>query len=126
MYRNPLILRLKVKVVSVTDGDTVKVIVKKNGKPLKIRLHGLDAPELDQEYGPESKIALEKMVLNKVVYVDILCVDRYGRQVGILHRKTQRNSFNKLLIELGFAYDWPKYGRVWADTTPRSEPERNG
>ena len=113
MYRNPLILRLTVRVVEVTDGDTVRVITRKNGTPFKVRLHGIDAPELDQPYGEEAKGALEKMVLGKVVYVDVLRVDRYGRQVGILHRKTQRNSFNKLMVELGFAYDWPKYGRVW-------------
>jgi len=113
MYRNPLIIRLKVLVVSVTDGDTVKVKVKKNSDPIKIRLHGIDAPEMDQDYGPESKEALEKMVLNKVVYLDIVGVDRFGRQVGILHRKTQRNSFNKLLVELGMAYNWPTYGRVY-------------
>lgn len=113
MYRNPLTLRLKVLVVDVTDGDTVKVIVKEGGTSFKIRLHGIDAPELDQEYGPESKEALSKMVLGRVILVDILCVDRYRRQVGILHKGKPRKSFNKLKVELGFAYNWPKYGMLW-------------
>ena len=111
--RGALTLRVRVKVVAVTDGDTVKVITKKGGTPLNVRLHGIDAPELDQEYGEESKEALTKMVEGKIIFVDIVGVDRFGRQIGILHKGKPRNSFNKLLIELGFAYDWPTYGRVW-------------
>ena len=75
-------------------------------------MHGIDAPELSQLYGPESKYTLAKMVLGKVILVDILCLDRYGRQVGILHKGNPRNSFNKLMVELGFAYNWPTYGML--------------
>lgn len=113
MYRNPLTLRLKVKVVEVVDGDTVRVIVRKGGKQLKIRLHGIDAPELDQDYGPESKDALARLVEGRVVMVDIVGVDRYRRQVGILHAGSPRNSANKAMVELGLAYNWTTYGRVW-------------
>ena len=113
MYRNPLTVRLKVKVVDVVDGDTVKVITRRRGNPLKVRLHGIDAPELDQDHGQESRDALAKMVESKVILVDILCVDRYQRQVGILHKGNPRNSFNKLMVELGFAYNWNTYGMLW-------------
>ena len=53
------------------------------------------------------------MNLGKVLYLDIRCVDRYGRQVGVLHKGKPRNSFHKLMVELGFAYNWPKYGMLW-------------
>ncbi len=113
MYRHQLRLRLKVKVVEVTDGDTVKVIVRKGATPIKVRLHGIDAPELDQEYGEESKNALAVLVEGKVVLVDLLCLDKFRRWVGILHAGTSRQSVNKAMVEIGMAYNWPTYGRVY-------------
>ena len=112
MRCNALVLILKVLVADVIDGDTVKVAIRKGATPMKIRLHGIDAPELDQDFGPESKGVLEKMVLGKTVMLDIVGVDRFGRQVGILYRKSPKNSFNKLLVELGMAYNWPRYGML--------------
>ncbi len=106
-------LRLKIKVTSVSDGDTVKAIAKKGEEPFKIRLHGIDAPELGQDYGQESKDALAALVEGKIIYVDIVDVDCYGRQVGILHAGNSRQSVNKALVELGLAYNWPKYGMLW-------------
>ncbi len=38
-----------VKVVSVTDGDTIKVVA--NNSQIKIRLYGIDAPEKSQPLG---------------------------------------------------------------------------
>ena len=94
------------------DGDTLKAIAKKGEEPFKIRLHGIDAPELDQEYGKESRDLLAALVEGKVVFVDIVDVDCYGRQVGILHPGNPRESVNKALVEVGLAYYWPKYGML--------------
>ena len=106
-------LRLRIKVTEVVDGDTVRAISKKGEEPFKIRLHGIDAPELDQLYGEESRDLLAALVEGKVIFVDIVDVDYYGRQVGILHAGNPRQSVNKLMVELGLAYNWPKYGRLW-------------
>ena len=51
-------------VTAVTDGDTVKI--EYENKTIKVRLAGIDTPELKQEFGPESKKALEEKVLNKM------------------------------------------------------------
>ncbi len=51
-------------VTAVTDGDTVKI--EYQNKTIKVRLAGIDTPELRQEFGPESKKALEDKVLNKM------------------------------------------------------------
>ncbi|MBV5328866.1 MAG: hypothetical protein JZU65_14760, partial [Chlorobium sp.] len=39
-------------VVSVTDGDTIKVL--HDGKQEKIRLYGIDAPEKGQDFGQKA------------------------------------------------------------------------
>ena len=51
-------------VTAVTDGDTVKI--EYENKTIKVRLAGIDTPERRQEFGPESKKALEEKVLNKM------------------------------------------------------------
>jgi len=40
------------KVVSVTDGDTIKVL--HDGKEKKIRLYGIDTPEKGQDFGQKA------------------------------------------------------------------------
>lgn len=113
MRANSLTLRLPVEVVAVTDGDTIRVTIKGGSTPFKVRLHGIDAPEIDQPFGIESRDRLAAMVAGKNIFVDILCMDKYGRQVGILHEGNPRQSFNKQMVEEGLAYNWPSYGMLW-------------
>ena len=49
------------KVVEVTDGDTITVLV--DSQQVTIRLNEIDAPEHDQDYGQKSKEALADLVL---------------------------------------------------------------
>ena len=44
------------KVVKVSDGDTIWVLDTK--KKVKVRLLGIDAPEIKQAFGEESKMIL--------------------------------------------------------------------
>ncbi len=41
------------RVVGVSDGDTITVLSK--GKPVRIRLHGIDCPEKRQAFGKRAK-----------------------------------------------------------------------
>lgn len=53
-----------VKVVKISDGDTITVL---NGKEqTKVRLYGIDAPELKQPYGKKSKQFLANLIAGKV------------------------------------------------------------
>ena len=68
-----------VKVDRVTDGDTIVLMDR-----TRVRLHGIDAPERDQPYGPIATAALENMVARSVYLVEV-DEDRYGRLVGQLY-----------------------------------------
>jgi len=70
------------KVVLVSDGDTI--IVMHDGKKEKIRLYGIDAPEMKQSFGKEAKAFTESMVFGKTVEVESITTDRYGRTVGVM------------------------------------------
>ena len=41
------------KVVGVSDGDTITVL--RNRTPIKVRLHGIDCPEIGQDFGSRAK-----------------------------------------------------------------------
>ena len=44
------------KVIGVSDGDTIKVM--REGRAVKIRLHGINCSEKEQPYGPRAKGSL--------------------------------------------------------------------
>ena len=77
---NSLAEELSGKVVSVTDGDTLTLKVDR--KKHKIRLAGIDTPEKDQPWGKEAKKALVDKVRKKIITVEVVDTDRYGRLVG--------------------------------------------
>ncbi|GHV15857.1 putative endonuclease [Fibrobacterales bacterium] len=73
-------------VESVHDGDTFKMKPQNSknnqNKTLKIRMFGVDAPEINQEYGKESGNALRNLINGKEIRLYIHNTDRYGRSVG--------------------------------------------
>ena len=68
-------------VKKVIDGDTI-ILEEENGQTFKIRLLGIDAPELDQPYGFESSARLASYIEGKTVYVVSSKKDRYQRLLG--------------------------------------------
>jgi len=66
-------------VVAVHDGDTITLQNESGQK--KIRLAGIDAPELKQPYGVESRSLLRQAVLDKSVLVETSRNDKYGRVI---------------------------------------------
>jgi micrococcal nuclease len=73
-------------VVSVHDGDTITVSL--NGRKEKVRLIGIDAPELAQEpWGMQSQGTLERLVKGRLVRLetDIKERDQYGRLLAYVY-----------------------------------------
>ena len=93
------------KVVSVTDGDTIKVI--HASKPVIILLYGIDTPEKKQAFGQKAKQFTADMVAGRVVEVEEVTVDRYGRTVGIVRKGTE--CLNEELVTAGFAWVYTRY-----------------
>lgn len=75
-------------VTKVSDGDTIWVqsaAACEPGvpcKPLKVRVHGIDAPERCQAWGPQATLALRERLLNQTVRVSYSRLDVYGRALG--------------------------------------------
>ena len=104
------------RVVGVADGDTITVEPISGGERTKVRLHGLDAPELRQPYGQ----AVKAFVLNAVLYkqVDIYPTpqgtDRYGRVVAVVDVPGV-GVLQELLLDAGLAWVWSRYCRDCSD-----------
>lgn len=94
------------KVVSVTDGDTIKVLTG-NKTLYKIRLNGIDAPEKSQAFGKKSKANLSKLVAGRTVDVHYKKTDRYGRTLGTIF--VGKHDINLRQIEDGYAWVYRRY-----------------
>jgi micrococcal nuclease len=71
------------KVVGVTDGDTVKVLIEGN-QLLRVRLSWIDAPEKSQAFGSRSKRHLSDLVFGREVDLHTHGLDRYGRTLAVI------------------------------------------
>ena len=96
------------KVIGVADGDTIKVL--HNNEPVRIRLYGIDTPEKRQAFGNRAKKYTNAWVRGKVVEIDPVTKDRYGRTVAMVH--VTRKNLNELLVQQGLAWVYRKYCKM--------------
>lgn len=72
------------KVSFVTDGDTLWVQPDAGGAPRKLRLDGIDAPEICQSGGAAARVVLVQRALYQRVQVTVRRHDDYGRALARL------------------------------------------
>ncbi|MEK7504180.1 MAG: thermonuclease family protein [Patescibacteria group bacterium] len=85
------------KVYKIADGDT---FILENNKQT-IRLFGIDAPEMDNCYGPESYARLDELLKKRQVQLKEPVVDKFGRVVALVYVDGQL--INEIMIREGFA-----------------------
>jgi len=95
------------KVIGISDGDTMTLLVE--GKPLKIRLANIDAPEKKQAFGQKSKESLSDICWNKDATYEAQTVDRYGRTVAVV--TCNGVEANKEQVKRGMAWVYVKYNK---------------
>ena len=102
------------KVVSVYDGDTIKVVFPFLRKLYKFncRISGVDTPEIrtrdkkEKEYGIKVRDELRKKILNKVVKLKCGEFDKYGRLLVDIELSEDETIKNWLINNnYAFAYD---------------------
>lgn len=91
------------KVIKITDGDTVHVLLNDNNKE-KIRLAGIDAPERKQAFGNKSKQYLADLIGAEIVIVEYNKRDRYGRIIGKI--LFEGRDINLEMVHAGFAWHY--------------------
>ena len=115
------------KVVSVYDGDTVKIVIPLTDKePDRLyrwncRLINVDTPEIrtrnkkEKEFGKQVRDYLKEKILNKVVIVSCHDFDKYGRLLVEIFINDV--SINNWLIEKEYAkkYDGGKKSKWFVE-----------
>lgn len=86
------------RAMRVIDGDTFETEERQ-----LIRLTGIDAPELENCNGKESKEALEKFVLDKNLYVKVIYRDSGMRLIS--HVYNMKGSVSEQMLRAGMAYN---------------------
>ena len=94
------------RVVGVHDGDTITLLVAGN-QQVKVRLAGIDAPELAQPYGQKAKQALSDLAFGKDARVESAGPDKYGRTLGTVY--VGAVNVNAMLIQKGVAWVYRQY-----------------
>lgn len=99
----------KYKVISVTDGDTLKIDY--NGEEKKVRLIGVDTPESvspnkekNNNYGKEASNYTKSRLEGKIISIefDVQETDKYGRFLAYVYLE-DGTMYNKELLEKGYA-----------------------
>lgn len=121
------------RVVGVHDGDTITVYSGK-GEQIKVRLFGIDAPELKQAFGAAAKQTLSAMVFERTVDLLVANKDRYGRTVATV--TIGGRNVNLAMVRAGMAWHYVAYAKkehelaeaeqearaarrgLWADRSP--------
>ena len=100
----------------VTDGDTIRF------GETRVRLFGIDAPEIKQtcdfedktwNCGIEARIALVKMIAEQEVSCEKKDKDRYGRIIAVC--MAGGVNLNALMVREGWALAYRKYSRDYVD-----------
>jgi len=95
----------------VLDGDTLLLL--SDTKTIKVRLFGIDAPEIrrrireGQPFGKEAQQALEKKVAGKKVAIDVIDVDKSRLVIGVV--KTGERDIDREMIEEGWAWAYRQH-----------------
>jgi len=92
-------------VVSVADGDTLRVLVE--AREVVVRLHQIDAPERGQPFGGRSRQSLAELALKKAARVETSGHDRYGRTVGTVY--VDGLDVNAEQVRRGMAWAYRRY-----------------
>ena len=102
------------KVVGVHDGDSF-TLLDDNNVQYKIRLNGIDCPELKQAFGKTAKQFVSALIFDKYVTVETTKNDRYGRCIGIV-KLANGKILNEELLKSGYAWHFLKYDKnpVWS------------
>ncbi len=85
------------EVVRVIDGDTFETKEKQ-----RIRLAGVDAPEIGLCGSTEAKRLLEKLILNKKVQLKVSFIDIYRRQISYVYIGDK--FINLMMLKSGWTY----------------------
>jgi len=114
------------RVVGIHDGDTLTVL--RVRQQVKVRLYGIDCPELGQPYGRRARQRAAELAFGRTVTVRPESRDRYGRLVAWVVLPDGR-TLNEILVAEGLAWHYRRYApraRQLAEREQQARTARRG
>ena len=111
----------------IIDGDTIHI----NND--KIRLHGIDAPEINQtciynqkewDCGKKSYEFLKNLTFKKTVSCNIMNKDKYKRYIGICY--VNKKNINSYIVEKGWAIAYRYYSKDYIEKEFIAKKNKSG
>lgn len=93
-------------VVGIHDGDTIRL--RSGDATIKVRLFGIDAPELGQPFSRASRERLSSLTFGKTVHLITHGKDTFGRQLAEVILADETN-VNHEMVRAGLAYYFRRY-----------------
>lgn len=93
--------------VSVADGDTVRLRLDGSGQTIRVRLEGIDTPERGEPFSTAARNATRVMLFEKGVHVKATDVDSYDRLVARLILDGKDTSVE--LVQAGLACHFTRF-----------------
>lgn len=91
--------------VSCHDGDTC-LGTRWDGSRIKVRISGIDAPEVGHDFSDESVRFVESLVRDQ--YIDVECDGAsFSRQTCFLSKAGM--DINSEIVRMGYAWDFPRH-----------------
>lgn len=112
---------------TATDGDSLTI------GSQRIRLFGIDAPELDQtcvtqdktwQCGEQARTTLASLIGDERIDCRVSGADQYGRSLAKC--STQFLELNEAMVELGWAVAYTQYSPDYKETETRAKQRRSG
>lgn len=97
---------IRATVVAVYDGDTITA--QAGDERIRVRLNAIDAPELKQTAGRESRDFLRELCLGQEVTLRDRGRDRYRRMIADVTLANGRRA-NTLMVDHGWAWHFTRY-----------------
>ena len=111
----------------VIDGDTISI------NSSKIRLHGIDAPELDQKClyekkqwscGQDSKYFLKNLIYKNILNCKTKGKDKYKRYIAVCY--LEDININQELVKSGWAIAYKYYSKDYIKDEKIAKDNKNG
>ena len=114
------------EVTRVFDGDTLWVRPEGGGRYRKLRIEGIDAPEICQPGGVASRDALARLVRDQTVVVQVRRYDTYGR--ALVRISLDGQDVGARLVSDGHAwsYRWQRHQGPYAEEENLAKRQRRG
>lgn len=94
------------RVAKVRDGDTIDVLLG-DGRTVRVRLHGIDAPEFGQRFHRQATAFVRERIGGQRVRVERVDVDQFDRLIGQVWIADQR--FNAEIVRAGWAWRYRQF-----------------